>query len=250
MRALVTGLAVLCLLWGGVPAPAFAYGTATQDIAYPQVISSEQFAALAKQKIEAQLKASAETRRHELKLQRSPQAMRLPAGSVTCDTRLPKGLPYGGIVPVEMNVYLDGTFYRRVVCYYRLSVYESILVAVHDMKLEQAFTAADVRTEEREVTGVSSAYVHDVSEVLGKVPTQVIKAGQEIRTVLLQMPLVIESGSPVTLVANYGSIQVKTEGVAMQRGRTGKIIRVRNQRSGKILRAKVIDATTVEILNG
>lgn len=249
MKSLGLALALLGLLWGWQPVPACAYGTATQAIAYPQFVSSEQFAALARQKIEAQLAASGETRRHELKLQRQPQLMRLPAGKVSCEARLPKGLRYDGVTPVELNVYLDGTLYRRTVCYYRLTVYEPVLVAVHDMKLEQVFGAADVRSEEREVTGVSSAYVHDVSEVIGKVPTQVIKAGQELRTVLLQMPIVVESGSPVSMIVKQGSIQIKAEGVAMQRGRTGKVIRVRNLRSGKILRAKVIDATTVEILN-
>ena len=230
-------------------ARAEAYGAGMQDMSYPQVIGSEQFVELARQKIEERFAATGDERRHELQLMRSPQAMRLPAGEVTCAASLPKDLCYTGNTPVQMDVFLDGKFYRKAVCYYRLKIFESILVAAKDIKLEQALTQADVRVEEREVTADSSAYVHDFKEVLGKVPSRVIKAGQEIRVDFLQMPLVIESGSPVTLLVNRGGIQAKAEGIAMQKGRIGKIIRVRSARSGKVLRGKVIDAATVEILN-
>ena len=175
-------------------ARAEAYGVGLQDMSYPQVISSDQFAELARQKIEERFAATGDERRHELQLMRSPQAMRLPAGEVTCDASLPKDLCYTGNTPVQMDVFLDGKFYRKAVCYYRLRVYEPILVATRDIKLEQAFTKADVRVEEREVTASSSAYVHDLQEVLGRVPSRVIKAGQEIRTDFLQMPIAIESG--------------------------------------------------------
>lgn len=225
-----------------------AYGPGQQDEAFPQVISAEQFEILAAEKIEAMFEAGGDERRHELKLMRSTNSMRLPAGEVTCETKLPKGLRYTGNTPVEMSVFLDGKFYRRVVCYYRVAVYEPVLVAAKDIKLEQVFTQADVRVEEREVKDNSSAYAHSLEDVKGRVPSRIIKAGQEIRMDYLQSPLVFESGAPVTLVVRQGGIQVKAEGIAMQKGRIGKVIRVRNLVSGKVLRAKVIDATTVEIV--
>lgn len=247
-RQLCLAFCALCCLLALAAVCEAAYGPGQQDEAYPQVIGAEQFEALAAEKIEAQLQAGGDTRRHELKLMRSPRSMRLPSGEITCETNLPKGLRFTGNTPVEMSVFLDGKFYRRVVCYYRLTVYEPVLVAAKDIKLEQVFTGADVRVEERAVNDNSGAYAHDISDVEGRVPSRIIKAGQEIRMDYLQAPLVIESGAPVTLVVRQGGIQVKAEGVAMQRGRVGKVIRVRNIVSGKVLRAKVIDASTVEVL--
>ena len=58
---------------------------------------------------------------------------------------------------------------------------------------------------------------------------------------------VLEAGDPVTLVTNYNGIEVKAEGVALQRGRVGERIRVRNARSAKVLLGTVVDAHTVRL---
>ena len=44
-------------------------------------------------------------------------------------------------------------------------------------------------------------------------------------------------------------MEVKTDGIAMGRGRIGAIIKVRNAKSGKLLRGRVIDEATVAILS-
>jgi len=52
----------------------------------------------------------------------------------------------------------------------------------------------------------------------------------------------------VTLVAERGAITIRAEGVALEAGRIGYVIRVRNARSGKIMRGRVIDEKTVQII--
>ena len=51
----------------------------------------------------------------------------------------------------------------------------------------------------------------------------------------------------MTLVTRYHGIEVKAEGVALQRGRIGERIRVRNARSAKVLLGTVVDAHTVQL---
>ena len=65
---------------------------------------------------------------------------------------------------------------------------------------------------------------------------------------MLAMPLVMRSGNPVELVLDTNGIVIRAEGVALEPGRIGYEIRVRNVRSGKILRGKVIDAHTVQVI--
>ena len=50
------------------------------------------------------------------------------------------------------------------------------------------------------------------------------------------------------LVLDTNGITIRAEGVALEPGRIGYEIRVRNVRSGKILRGKVLDAHTVQII--
>ena len=66
---------------------------------------------------------------------------------------------------------------------------------------------------------------------------------------MLQNPVVLDVGSPVTILTSYRGIQVRAEGIAMQRGRVGKSIRVRNVKSAKILSGIVRDASTVEVMS-
>ena len=124
-----------------------------------------------------------------------------------------------------------------------------MLVATHDLQLERALTAADVKCEERCLENAQAEYLTDVKELGDSVPIRFIKGGTLITRNMLTTPIVVQSGAPVKLVTQLNGVAVQTEGVAMQRGRRGAIIRVRNARSGKVLRGKVIDATTVEIAN-
>ena len=65
---------------------------------------------------------------------------------------------------------------------------------------------------------------------------------------MLRNPVVIEAGASVYITANNNGIIVKTEGVALQRGRAEEMIRVRNASSSKVLRVRVVDASTVEVV--
>ena len=253
MKLKKSSLAILCFLWSGffclfLPASAEAYGSCLQTEKFPQSISTARFAELAEARIRTELKSVGETRRCEIRLMRSAPDMRLPAGAVICEVDLPNQLRYGGVTPVYVSVYVDGVFYRRGICYYQLQVYEPVLVAVHDLMLEKTISAADVRVEEREVEGSRGLYLNKPAEIEGKVPARIIRTGQIVAKNMLQNPIVLEVGTPVTILTNYRGVQVKTEGIAMQRGRVGKRIRVRNVKSSKMLSGIVRDASTVEVM--
>lgn len=242
--------AILSLFWSGfffLPG-ASAYGAGTQMEKYPQVLPADQFPVLAEKKLEEAIAEQGETRRHELKFMRGPQMMHCPAGELTCDVTLPKQVRYSTTIPVYISVYIDGKFYRRATCYYRVLVYDRVLVANRDLPLEHEITPSDVRLEEREIESRADEYITDAAAVKGLVPARVIKEGTPITERMLQHPFVMEAGAAITLLADYNGIQVRAEGVAMQRGRIGKVIRVRNAKSRKVLRGRVLDATTVEIL--
>ena len=106
-----------------------------------------------------------------------------------------------------------------------------------------------MRLEERSVAGGAGRYLTKIEEVQGRVAARTIKEGTAVESVMLQQPIVMDVGSPVTIRVKYHGIEVTANGIAMQRGRLGAKIRVRNVASGKVLRGTVIDATTVEIVS-
>lgn len=225
-----------------------AYGPGQQIEKYPQIVTDDRMANLAKAKILEKLKEMNETRKNEVTLLRSAATLHAPQGNLTIEATLPRDIRYNLTTPVYLMIYIDNKFYRRATCYFRVTVYDNILIAARDLSLEKEITANDVRIEEYAVENQGEVYLKDLGTIVGKVPSRAIKAGMPIKENMIQSPIVIESGASITMISNKNGIKIAVEGVAMQRGRIGKIIRVRNASSKKVLRAKVIDAHTVEIV--
>ena len=241
----------LCLLVCVSPPQAEAlYGGGMQAEAFPQRMSSQKLAGIARQRLELELHKSGEVRRHVLSLTSSPQDLRLPAGKVRYESEIPGQLRYGSVQPVHIRVFVNEKLYRRVICYYRVQVFEKVLVAGMNLGLEQPIGANAVRLEEREVLGGKGRYLTKFDDIAGRVPIRYIHMGQPLEQNMLQNPVVIQPNSPVKLITNVNGVQVSAEGIALQKGRIGGRIRVRNARSSKLLQGKVVDANTVEITGG
>ena len=247
----ILAIFVLFAVWGGFfclfPASASAYGGGTQAERFPQTVTAAQFAAYAQEKLEQELTARGETRRHTLTLARAAAAMHAPAGALICEVKVLGAIRYGGLTPVHVLVYVDGKFYRRAILYYRVAVYDTVLVAAHDLRPDQEIGTGDVRQAEIAVEDAGTVYLRELAEVAGRVPSRFLKTGAPLSSDVLQAARVFEAGDPVTLVTSYNGIEVKAEGVALQRGRVGERIRVRNARSAKVLLGTVVDAHTVRL---
>ncbi|WP_037364167.1 flagellar basal body P-ring formation chaperone FlgA [Selenomonas ruminantium] len=247
---------IFCMLWSGFfclfafafpPQAEALYGGGMQADAFPQVISSQKLAGIARQQLELELHKMGESRRHVLTLTSAPGNIRLPAGKLRYEAELPGKIRYSGVQPVHIRLFIDENLYRRVICYYRVQVFEKVLVAGMDLGLEKTIAPNAVRIEEREVAGGQGRYLEKYEDIAGRVPIRYIHMGQPIEQNMLQNPVVIHTGAPVRLVTNHKGIQVSAEGIAMQKGRVGGRIKVRNAHSSRILQGKVIDASTVEI---
>ena len=127
-----------------------------------------------------------------------------------------------------------------------VKIYDSVLVANHDLRIENPVTAADFRTAEVAIDG-RNEYIKNVAEVVGLVPHRYIRAGSPVTKAYFQQPVAVNSGQRVTIVLNYNGIRATAKGIVMTRGRIGALIKVKNESSQKILTAKVIDAHTVEV---
>ncbi len=73
--------------------------------------------------------------------------------------------------------------------------------------------------------------------------------GDIVRRSLLHAPTLVRRGDAVNIVAQHEQILVTMAGEALDAGARGDIVRVRNAGSGKVIRARVIDAGEVEPTN-
>ena len=238
----------VCMAWVFFfPVQADAYSMTVEE-KYPQLIETQTFSGLVSDRIEQALTEAGETRRHTIDVVRVPRSMHVPEGDIGYDVSLPNGLRNGSMMAVNIAISLDGVPFRQIVCSARVHLYDSVVVAAHGMAPEKVIQESDVRLEERELDDSRNKPFTGLKDVVGRVPNRLIREGTMLTGAMLRNPIIFDSGAQVYIMANINGISVRTEGIALQSGREGSVIRVRNASSGKVLRARVVDAATVEVL--
>lgn len=92
--------------------------------------------------------------------------------------------------------------------------------------------------------GAVSDYLVDVHGVLGQRMRTGVRAGQVLTLRQVEMGALVTAGEQVALVAGDGEFSVSVAAKAMQSGRAGEQIRVRNIASGRVVPAWVVGRGT------
>ena len=213
-----------------------------------QIIPGKQIEVMAVDEVEKILKERGEFRRHEIILARNISNITLPNGVIDIKILLPSSsLSYSSMTSMRARISIGGKAYRDVAFGVLVKLYDTVLVANHDLRIEIPVTESDFRVEEIAIDG-RTEYVKDVQEIAGLVPHRYVRAGSPIATNYFQQPVAVQMGSPVKIIVHYGALQVSAKGIAMSRGRIGQIIKVKNETSQKIVSARVVDNQTVEVI--
>ena len=213
---------------------------------FAYTINGAEIESIALQAVEQALADKGETRRHEIFFTNHAHDLKLPEGIVDIKAILPAPISYISLTPVRAMVFVNGRAYRTVNLTANVRVYDMVLVANHDLRIEIPVVATDFRTAEVAVDG-RNEYVKDIAEVEGLVPHRFIRGGSPVTKGYFQQPVAVNSGQRVNIILNYNGIKVSAKGIVMTRGRIGSLVKVKNEASEKILTARVIDAHTVEV---
>lgn len=213
---------------------------------FAYTVSGVQIQTLALEAVEKALADRGEYRRHEIFFTSTPPDLKLPEGVVDVKSEIPADLNYISLTPVRTGVYVNGRLHRTISLTAKIRVYDMVLVANHDLRIEIAVNANDFRTAEIAVDG-RNEYVKDVKEIVGLVPHRFIRAGSPVTLSYFQQPVAVNAGQRVNIVIKFNGIKATARGIVMTRGRIGSIVKVKNESSEKILTAKVIDSQTVEV---
>lgn len=198
-------------------------------------------------KIESMLDERGDLRRREITLNRNLYDMDVPDGQLEIIPSVSSNINLVSYTPVTLRIMVDGRTVKVLNFVVNVRIYDTVLVANHDLRFDEPISESDFRLEEIVVDGRTEP-LKDFGAIKGLVPVRMIRAGSPVTIALFQEPLVIEANQPVRIVTRINGVEVVAKGVSMGRGRIGKVIRVRNETSGKILSGRVIDAQTVEVI--
>lgn len=132
----------------------------------------------------------------------------------------------------------------------KINIFKKVIVAERTLSRGTRLSSADITLAEANIAGISHGFFTHSDEVIGKVLTRSIATGIPLTANYLKNPLVIKRGQSVTILARNDSFQVSMRGTALNKGREGDVISVRNNKTKRIVDATILSGNTVEVFLG
>jgi len=183
--------------------------------------------------------------RHEVQINRLDPRLRLPL----CNQELSISLesPAEPIGRVTLRVRCNGSAPWTVFVPGQVRLYRQVVTAARPLKRDAVLTEMDLAMAERDVGLISQGYLNALKQAVGKKLTRPLLPDQVLTPTHLQLAEAVRRGDQVVISARTGSINVRMPGEALSDGAVGQQISVRNQRSQRVIRARVTGPGQVEV---
>ncbi len=211
-----------------------------------QILPGEELESLAISEVERVLSERGESRRREINTMQRLTGVKLPEGQIDVRISMPTSINYVGVTPVRARIFINGKVYRDVNIAMTVRVFDNVIIANHDLRIDVAFSEADFRLAEVAIDG-RNEFVKNFADIKGLVPLRYITAGSPVTKNYFQTPVVVEYNQPIRIIVRHNGLQVSAKGFALSRGRIGQMIKIKNESSQKIVSARIIDANTAEV---
>lgn len=195
--------------------------------------------------VEDYLERSEIQARYEIHINPLDPRLRLAA----CDSDLTQSLesPAQPVGRVTVRVSCTGSSPWTVFVPAQVRLFRPIVVATRPLKRNQVLGPADVSMLEQDIGALSRGYLTDAAQAIGKKLTRPIQADQVLTPATLELAESIRRGDQVVITARSGTISVRMPGEALSDGVLGEQINIRNQRSQRTVRARVVGPGQVEV---
>ena len=183
--------------------------------------------------------------RHEIQINRLDPRLRLPL----CDRELTASLesPAQPIGRVTLRVRCDGSSPWTVFVPGQVKLYRDVVTAIRPLKRESVLTQQDVALTERDVGLLNQGYLTSLQQAVGKKLTRPLQPDQVVAPTHVEQAEAIRKGDRVVISARSTTITVRMPGEALSDGAIGRQISVRNQRSQRVIKARVTGPGQVEV---
>ncbi len=161
------------------------------------------------------------------------------------------GAPLGR-VPVRIVLKAPGQRPLEVPLQLNVRHFEDVVVTTKPLARGHRFLPADLELGRQDVTQLAG-YCTSAELLIGQQAKRILPAAQAIRTVDLEPvsrtaePPLVKRRDRVKATGSSGVLSVTVVGEAMQDGRVGEIIKVRNIDSNTLLQGRVVNANEVQI---
>lgn len=149
---------------------------------------------------------------------------------------------------ISIRVRCDGNKPWQIYVPVTVKAYQKVVTAAAPLTREQRLDASTVALTEKDVSRLSQGYFSSISDVLGKSLKRPVQLNGVILPNMVAEAMVISRGDEVMIIAKIGTLAVKSPGIAVNNGRVGQQIQVKNKASKRVITARVINSRLVEVI--
>ena len=129
----------------------------------------------------------------------------------------------------------------------RMAWTQNVLVAARSIQRGVPITARDLMLRPMKITR-PGVYAVDAAEAVGHISRKPLKQGEPVPVEFLSGPTQVRKGRKVTIVARYGGLTATADGVLLEDGSPGDLVRVRRSDNKKsVVKGYIVDENTVEV---
>jgi flagella basal body P-ring formation protein FlgA len=161
-----------------------------------------------------------------------------------------------GRVQVDVGIVVNGRKVATIPVRFDVRLYQTIAVASCRIEPGESITQAHLHIDRRALEGTAASQYPAPEQLIGKKARRPVQPGQVLaRTDVDTAVPAADSGGPVLIhirdgvkiMAKVGHLRVTAQGEALQDGKAGQTIRVRNISSKAVITGRVVDKAVVEI---
>ena len=129
----------------------------------------------------------------------------------------------------------------------KLTIFKKVLMLKHDLKRNAIISKENVSLEKLSTTKLHRGYFTDYKQIKNLLATRNLRAGVILRPSHLTTARLVKKGEKVTILASSPSFSIKMHGRALMDGSLGEQIRVKNNKSKKIIEGTIIKAGIISV---
>lgn len=171
----------------------------------------------------------------------------LPAGNISWEVEINGNNNYLGNVYFALKLYNKGVLFKEESIRVRIEVLREFVVSVKNLGRDCIIGADDVSLQKKWVRSIPLNSISNKDDVVGKLLCVSVRQNTEISRNMLKEVTAVKRNKMVQIVLDNGAINITTTGVAEEDGAEGSFVKVRNISSNKIIYARVVGESKVEV---
>jgi flagella basal body P-ring formation protein FlgA len=128
-----------------------------------------------------------------------------------------------------------------------IKIYQMVVVLSQPIQRGEIVTRQHLAIEKREVSNLREDFVTQIEQIENKQVTRQLGTGTILSLRNIVEPKLIKRGDKVVITTAKADLSIRMSGVAMMDGIKGQLISVKNQNSGRIINATVIEPGLVAV---